>query len=170
MNHIRDRRVLAAAVLLACAAVVVLAGVHPATAEESDMRAMRTKYPGIVGTRLDACDVCHNSPRYSLDPYGRAFSQARRDFAAIEGLDSDGDGYTNLAEIQALTFPGHPDDFPAPTATPVTATATVTVTATTSVTVTPTATPTLGHTLTPTPDATPAFDYHLFLPWSYRPR
>lgn len=32
--------------------------------------------------------------------------------AAVEGLDSDGDGWTNKQEIDALTLPGDPNDFP----------------------------------------------------------
>jgi hypothetical protein len=33
-------------------------------------------------------------------------------FTGIEGQDSDGDGFTNLEEINALTFPGDPTDYP----------------------------------------------------------
>jgi hypothetical protein len=33
-------------------------------------------------------------------------------FAAIENFDSDGDGYSNIAEIQALTHPGDANSFP----------------------------------------------------------
>ena len=34
------------------------------------------------------------------------------DFGSIESADSDGDGYTNIEEIAAGTFPGDPNDFP----------------------------------------------------------
>jgi hypothetical protein len=35
------------------------------------------------------------------------------DFKAIEGFDSDVDGFTNLAEINAGTEPGNKDSHPA---------------------------------------------------------
>ena len=50
-----------------------------------------------------------------LNPYGQAYLSAGRNQQAlrnIEGLDSDGDGYTNLSEIQALSFPGDKADHP----------------------------------------------------------
>jgi hypothetical protein len=72
-----------------------------------------------VGTALDACSLCHvGETNYRLDAYGRAFDDSRRDFAAIEDLDSDGDGFTNIEEIAALTFPGKADSKPAPSPTP----------------------------------------------------
>lgn len=61
-----------------------------------------------------SCTVCHVStsgaaPRNS---YGQAFAAANHDFAAIEGQDSDGDGFTNLQELQAGTLPGDPNSKP----------------------------------------------------------
>ncbi|AFV22606.1 hypothetical protein Mpsy_0395 [Methanolobus psychrophilus R15] len=41
-----------------------------------------------------------------------AYAASGRDFASIEALDSDGDGFTNLEEINTLTFPGDPADYP----------------------------------------------------------
>ncbi len=38
--------------------------------------------------------------------------------AAIEALDSDGDGYANLDEITANRFPGDPADDPSQVAAP----------------------------------------------------
>lgn len=65
------------------------------------------------GTELDSCDICHTgSNGGSLDPYGRAYSANGRNFASIEELDSDGDGFTNLEEIEGLTFPGDASDAP----------------------------------------------------------
>jgi VCBS repeat-containing protein len=83
-------------------------------------------YPNTQGTRLDSCIVCHNqssngSRLNSRNPYGSAWEGAggnRAAFGAIEGNDSDGDDFTNLQEINALTFPGNGSDFPLPANSP----------------------------------------------------
>ncbi len=82
-------------------------------------------YPELVGTELEDlisndnhCGVCH----YNFDgggprnPYGAAFEAGGKTLQAlldIEGVDSDGDGFSNIAEIRnaayfpnAPTFPG----------------------------------------------------------------
>ncbi|MEK7793045.1 MAG: hypothetical protein AAB353_00875, partial [Candidatus Hydrogenedentota bacterium] len=51
----------------------------------------------------------------TLNLYGTAYKNAGRNSSAlttIQSLDSDGDGFSNLAEITALTFPGNIADFP----------------------------------------------------------
>ena len=70
---------------------------------------------GTEGTRLDSCITCHLSswpePSGPLNPYGVDFSKAGHSpeaFEAIEGLDSDGDGFSNKIEIENRTFPGDP--------------------------------------------------------------
>jgi hypothetical protein len=119
-------------------------------AKSSFMNSFRNKYPATVGTQLDNCDVCHtNIPR--LNAYGDDWESRGRNYTAVEPLDSDGDGYTNLQEILALTFPGDPDSHPVPTATP-TNTPTHTPTATPTPTFTPTATSSPTPTRTPTPE------------------
>ncbi|MDW7733306.1 MAG: PGF-CTERM sorting domain-containing protein [Methanolobus sp.] len=70
------------------------------------------------GTRIDSCTVCHGSNTDSLNPYGTAYSGSGGNFESIEAPDSDGDGFTNLEEIDALTFPGDPSDYPGNTSTP----------------------------------------------------
>jgi hypothetical protein len=40
------------------------------------------------------------------------FGRTDHDFAPVEGLDSDGDGFSNIDEIKAGIFPGHKDDNP----------------------------------------------------------
>ncbi len=80
-------------------------------------------YANTQGTRLDSCIVCHdqnsNGGRAnSRNPYGDAWDAAggsgdrRAAFIAIEGANSDGVGGTNKQEIDALTFPGDPNDPP----------------------------------------------------------
>jgi hypothetical protein len=70
-----------------------------------------------------SCDYCHLSygivPPYGeipLNPYGTDYKNAGRTQQAlhtIEATDSDGDGYINVDEIHALTFPGNSNDNPA---------------------------------------------------------
>jgi PKD repeat protein len=76
-----------------------------------------------AGTRLDQCIACHtsNSSVGSRNPYGSALANANINFGAIENVDSDGDGFSNLTEIMARTFPGNPNDFPIATNQPPTA-------------------------------------------------
>lgn len=71
-------------------------------------------YPAAAGSRIDACNLCHNSPGGgdARNSYGLSYVSSGRNFAAIENTDSDGDGYTNLQEIQSLTFPGDANDHP----------------------------------------------------------
>jgi hypothetical protein len=100
-------------------------------AAPGDLGSAAAKYPNIVGTTLQACDLCHTASIPSLNPYGAAYKANGRNSAAfglIENLDSDGDGFKNIQEISSLTFPGNPASFPAiptptntavPTSTPV---------------------------------------------------
>jgi hypothetical protein len=94
---------------------------------------------------LGSCLTCHTSGS-TRNVYGIDFRNANHDFAAIEGLDSDGDGFTNIEEINAGTFPGdsasHPETTPPPPPPDPT----------------PDPTPTPSPTPTPTPTPTPAPD------------
>lgn len=67
------------------------------------------------GSKLDGCQTCHTAAGGSAEnvgPYGQDFAKNNHDFAAVEGLDSDGDGFSNIDEIKAETFPGDPNDNP----------------------------------------------------------
>lgn len=57
-------------------------------------------------TKLTGCTVCHNEGDYSRNSYGLDLEKVKNDFKAVEELDSDADGFTNIAEITAGTFPG----------------------------------------------------------------
>jgi hypothetical protein len=69
-----------------------------------------------------SCDYCHITygiqPPYGqipLNAYGTDYKSGGRSqlaLHAIEAVDSDGDGYNNLDEIHALTFPGDKNDLP----------------------------------------------------------
>lgn len=114
-------------------AVVSLLGVAalnpPAGAKPEYLDAFNEKYD-TRGTRLDSCMTCHNSSTPSVEnrnSYGVDFAKANYDFGAIEQLDSDGDGFKNIEEIKALTFPGDRQDNPS-TATTTTSTTTTTTT------------------------------------------
>ncbi len=109
----------------AAALVLLLSGLwaRPAAAVPAHLTSFETTYPDAVGTRIDACGLCHDALP-ARNAYGSAYQNAGDQFAPIESADSDGDGFTNLEEIAALTFPGDANDTPAaqpsptPTATP----------------------------------------------------
>ena len=88
--------------------------VSPAESKPEYLSEFNAKYK-TSGSRLDGCTTCHasSSPsRENLNPYGRDFGAANHDFGAVEGKDSDGDGFSNIDEINAGTFPGDPNENP----------------------------------------------------------
>jgi len=87
--------------------------VSPATAKPEYLQEFDKKYK-TQGTKLDSCTTCHTTTQDAehLNPYGADFRKANHDLGAIEGLDSDGDGFKNIDEINAGTFPGDPNDNP----------------------------------------------------------
>ncbi len=148
MNLIRIPRKRIQIVLMVISSLVLVTGmtwfIQSATVKAylPDMSSAQSRYPNIVGSRIDSCSLCHTSAP-SLNPYGAAYKAAGRSpaaLAAIEPLDSDGDGFTNLQEIMALYFPGNSADHP-PAVTATTAPPTPTRTPT-SVPPTATRTPT----------------------------
>ena len=86
----------------------------PAQSKPEYLSEFNSRYK-TSGSRLDTCTTCHasSSPsKENLNPYGRDFGAANHDFGAIEGKDSDGDGFSNIDEIKAGTFPGDPNENP----------------------------------------------------------
>ena len=78
---------------------------------------------------LGSCQWCHYTYGYdghgnildTMNPYGKDYHYYGRNQAAItsiEGLDSDGDGYTNIQEINASRYPGDPNDDPSKVVAP----------------------------------------------------
>ncbi len=159
--------ILAGGLILAMVAVILIR--TNVTATPSFLGLAEAQYPFIVGSRIDTCALCHLStgvPSASnLNPYGTDFLNHGLNAAglmAIENLDSDGDGFTNIQELRAFTFPGDPNDHPAANTATATPTATRTSLPTTAPSNTPTRTPTrtstsiptTGPTATSTPTAT----------------
>jgi hypothetical protein len=69
----------------------------------------KTTYPNAKA--LHNCQTCHTAT--AKTEFARDFAANNHDFAAIEGFDSDVDGFTNLVEINAGTQPGNVDSHPA---------------------------------------------------------
>jgi Bacterial Ig-like domain len=76
-------------------------------------------YPAADNTQLNTCGLCHINPAGggALNPYGTDYADpaiGNHTFnATLEGTDSDLDTFTNIVEINALTFPGDDTSFPA---------------------------------------------------------
>ena len=72
------------------------------------------------GTTMGTCTTCHINPdgKGGQNPYGNHYKAYARNFAAIEPLDSDGDGFSNIDEIIADTWPGDAGSAPGPIAQP----------------------------------------------------
>ena len=161
LTHLRRRTrqwliVIAAVVMLSLIAMIWLNQDAEVQAKSNFMTSFRNEYPGIAGSQLDSCAVCHtNIP--NVNGYGSDYRSHGHNFAAIELLDSDGDGYSNIQEIQALTFPGDASSQPAvqptdtPTSLPQTSTPTTAPNSTpTATSPPPTATATTAPGVTPT--------------------
>jgi len=98
-------------------ALAIVAGVlamfgGQAHAKSGYLTSFNSEY-GTSGTALDTCNVCHTSSIPTRNPYGTAYGSNAHSFTAIANLDSDGDGFTNNAEIVARTFPGDAASKPA---------------------------------------------------------
>jgi hypothetical protein len=104
---------------LALAIALVMGSVATAYSIGGYLTQFENKYPAASGTQIDSCSLCHTdiSQSSARNSYGAAFGSNSHNFAAIESLDSDGDGFTNLQEISAKTFPGNAGSKPAATDT-----------------------------------------------------
>ena len=72
------------------------------------------------GTTMGSCITCHVDlyGDGGLNPYGNHWKAYGRNFAAVESLDSDSDGFSNIDEIIADTWPGDAGSTPGPIAQP----------------------------------------------------
>jgi hypothetical protein len=99
-----------------------------AHAFSSYLTAFNSRY-STGGTVLNTCQLCHNTspPTLSFNAYGlnvqdqvvNLGNPIATGLANIEPLDSDADGYSNIVEINARTFPGDPNSHPTAGITPV---------------------------------------------------
>lgn len=103
------------AVLTAVISAVSFAVVSPPAESTPEYSSQFNAKYKTRGTKLEGCTTCHTSPspsKENINPYATDFAAANHDFGAIETKDSDGDGATNIDEINAKTFPGDPSDKP----------------------------------------------------------
>ncbi len=115
--------------------IFLAAGYGSALAISTYLTQFNSTY-GTSGTVLNTCGLCHINPAGggSRNPYGTSFAGVATHttnpagaFKTIEPLDSDGDTYTNIVEINARTFPGDATSHPSSTTTTDTTAPTVTV-------------------------------------------
>ncbi|MDA8082355.1 MAG: thrombospondin type 3 repeat-containing protein [Nitrospiraceae bacterium] len=101
-------------ILLMCCAIS-LAAYGSASALPAYFSSFTSTYPSS-GTVAFGCGICHLNAQSPgpRNPYGTAYAGAGHAFAPIENLDSDGDGFTNIVEINAGTNPGDAASHPAP--------------------------------------------------------
>ncbi len=105
--------VVAGLVGIASIGATVLLTTGPALATPSLQTALVAKYPSIRDTQLDSCVTCHMPAIEGfLNKYGLDLKEAKMHFEEIEGLDSDGDGTSNIDEIKEEAFPGSQATFP----------------------------------------------------------
>lgn len=60
------------------------------------------------------CNVCHEKASGGpLNDFGQDYAAFNHNMEAVDGLDSDGDGYGNREELDAGTLPGFSNSYPA---------------------------------------------------------
>ncbi len=111
-------------ILLGLAVFCVAAVTTWAVAKPQDLALLKQLYAPKEGTDLAKanCLACHSKmppTKTDLNPYGKDLQKAaagrpvdEKAFRAIEKLDSDGDGISNLDELKAGTLPGDPKSKP----------------------------------------------------------
>lgn len=93
-------------ILVASVAALFTLG-NSAYAIPSLQTAFIARYPALRDTPLQSCTTCHMPAKKDfLNGYGLALRDARMNFEEIEQLDSDGDGTSNIDEINDESFPG----------------------------------------------------------------
>jgi len=122
--------VLSLGAVMALGLLFILAQDVEAKNESEFLPAFEATYPAAVGSRIDSCTLCHNvqGSEYKLNSYAKQWKEDEN-FVAINNLDADGDGYTNVEEINAHTFPGNASDNPSTVTTTTTVPGATTTTA-----------------------------------------
>jgi len=96
----------------------------PAWATVENLKSYKQAYPG-KDAKAYSCKICHKDAigkKGNLNAYGKALQKskapadakelAKQEIRAIEKTDADGDGVSNLDEINAGTAPGDPASVP----------------------------------------------------------
>ena len=119
--HTPSRTLLAAigllVALLAAGGLLLTRKPQPVQARSNFLNVFVATYPATTGSKLNSCQLCHTAAMPARNSYGIDYGSHGHNFQAIEQLDSDLDGWSNLAEINAATWPGDASDHPTAGAT-----------------------------------------------------
>ncbi|MDD5170642.1 MAG: hypothetical protein PHN75_17630 [Syntrophales bacterium] len=92
--------------------LMMFAMIGSAFAVDKYQKAFNTRY-GKAGMTINNCMVCHPGGNgLIVNAFAIDFANAGNNFAVIEHMDSDGDGYANIVEIYKETNPGDPESHP----------------------------------------------------------
>ncbi len=89
--------------------ILAVALIIPATtfATPGIMKMFISKYPEVKESQLASCRTCHLPANDNcLNGYAVSLRENSLDFGAVEELDSDEDGTSNIEEIKAQQLPG----------------------------------------------------------------
>jgi hypothetical protein len=117
------------AFMIASIALISLGGLllipSPSQAQPKFLTRLIRQYPHLADTELNGCLVCHDKGvgGGATNAFAEAYFDNGFSFSNIEDFDSDEDGFTNLEELMAGTFPGDANSTPptvetSPTETP----------------------------------------------------
>lgn len=106
---------------LTIVALIALAFSFQAQAKPGILKGFQAAYPKTKLLALaNKCTICHieDSEENERNVYGADLEKTKHtgglpDFKAVEALDSDGDGFTNIQEINAGSNPSDKSDVPA---------------------------------------------------------
>jgi hypothetical protein len=139
---------------LVAVAFLSFGAVGTAEAKSGYLTSFNSTYPAAPAA-IKSCTLCHPGGKTSsFNNYALDYSAAGHLFAPIEAKDSDADGFSNIAEINAGTFPGDAASKPvaaAPTLTGLTITGPASLNESTTATYTATASWSNGTTSAVTP-------------------
>jgi hypothetical protein len=107
----RRYREMSKKILVLIALTFILGFAGSVLAEQAALDTFNNHYNKSYG-----CNLCHTANPPARNPYGADLTLpvTVQKLTAIEGIDSDGDGATNIEEINANKFPGNPASKPRP--------------------------------------------------------
>jgi len=109
-------RIICSTFLIITGAAVICNSAHAKKEFTTDFNSYYGTFGAEGNGYMGTCTTCHVNPdgKGALNPYGSHYKAYGRNFAAIESLDSDGDGFSNIDEIIADSWPGDPGSTPGP--------------------------------------------------------